>query len=409
MPKRQIGLAGAIAIGLASMLGAGVFVVFRDAYKLSEGLLFIAIALAAITAITNATSVYRLAQKVERPGGVYAYSRFYLNDSVSFLAGFAFIFGKIGSIAAISLVFGEYLFPGSDFWPAALSIVVLTVINLLGINRTAGVAAVLAFITVTFLLAVVFSAASNSGATVNLQQSMAAPATQIGLFQILQAAAVIFFAFAGYARVATLGDEVKDPKLNSPRAILITLSSVTTLYFLLAVAMLGTLGSEVGQQLAPVAAAFKQNLPELPNWLPGAVAAIACLGSMLALLAGVSRTAASMAEDRELPKIFESRNRFGAPWLAELAIASGAIALAGIGNLLWVIGFSSFSVLGYYAIGHVASLKQANAWGIQRITAVAGLILCLALAAVVPGPALFVSTIVLGLALVARKLIRRLD
>ena len=138
---QKIGLVGAIAIGLASMLGAGVFVVFRETFAISGSLFLAAIGLAALVSVLNAASVYQLAKRISRPGGIYTYSREMVNQPTSFVAGFAFVFGKIGSIAAIALVVQEYLTPELKFWPAAAAIAVLTLINISGINRTAAVAA----------------------------------------------------------------------------------------------------------------------------------------------------------------------------------------------------------------------------------------------------------------------------
>ena len=155
MAKQQVGLVGAVAIGLASMLGAGVFVVFHNAYAITPSGFLWALGLAALVASLNAWSVYSLARQIERPGGIYAYARTYLNPTASFSAGFAFVFGKIGSIAAIALAFNYYVAPGVGFWPAALAIVGMAIINILGIQRTAAVAAVLATLTSVYLLTVV--------------------------------------------------------------------------------------------------------------------------------------------------------------------------------------------------------------------------------------------------------------
>jgi APA family basic amino acid/polyamine antiporter len=130
---------------------------------------------------------------------------------------------------------------------------------------------------------------------------------------------------------------------------------------------------------------------------------------MLALLAGVSRTAATMAEDSELPQLFAKRNRFGSPWLAEVLIAGGAIALLYFNPYWqWMVGFSSFSVLLYYAIGHVAAFKVArqNATKGQLIQII-GFILCVTLLLAVPGPAIWVSSSMLLLALLVRWVVAR--
>ena len=190
---------------------------------------------------------------------------------------------------------------------------------------------------------------------------------------------MVFFAFAGYARVATLGDEVRDSKRNIPKAIVISLGFVMALYLVLAWVLITGLGSNLQLTETPVAELFETLTGN--TWITPTVAAVASLGSMLALLAGVSRTAASMAEDKELPKVFKLRNRFNAPWVAEVLIAAGAIALSAIGEIVWVIGFSSFSVLFYYSVGHLSAMHQQKGERlIPRWMNVLGLTLCAALA-----------------------------
>lgn len=406
---QQIGLIGAVAIGIASMLGAGVFVVFREAFTISGSLFLAAIALAALVAVLNASSVYQLAKRISRPGGVYTYSRAMVNHPTSFVAGFAFVFGKIGSIAAIALVVQEYLTPELKFWPAAAAIAALTLINISGINRTATVAAILATTTTLFFLVVLTSAALPA-ASVSAQpvaEVLSAAGTST-FVQLISAASVLFFAFAGYARVATLGDEVSDPKRNIPRAIVITLSVVTLLYFGLAQTLLTQLGLSLGFVEAPFVALTTMITPWMPSWLVILVAVAAGLGSMLALLAGVSRTAATMAEDSELPSLLSRRNRAGAPWIAEVIVGAGAIGLLLVGELSWVIGFSSFSVLLYYAIGHLSAWLIPEIGKTVRIAAFFGFGLCALLAVAVPGPAVWVSVLILAAALAVRALARGL-
>jgi basic amino acid/polyamine antiporter, APA family len=452
----QIGLTLTVAIGFASMLGAGVFTVFHDAAVITTPFsdrwaLLIAIALAGLVASLNATSVYHLARKVSRAGGVYAYSREYVNDTTSFIAGFSFVFGKVGSISAIALVCGIYVWPSQPVLVAVLAIALLTAINLLGINRTAQVALVLSIMTITFLAATVIWGFAHPAFGQGLQGHAAEPGAEHeldipagsapvveafgqehphdwssvmafvnngGILAILTAASVVFFAFAGYARVATLGEEVRDARRNIPRAIFISLTGVLVLYFALAVMFQQTLGTRLVHAAAPFKTFWhlSTNLPAgLTETLVAVVAAAASLGSILALLAGVSRTAATMAEDNELLPVFARRNRLGAPWVAEVLIAVGSIGFALLGRVDWSIGFSSLSVLLYYAIGHIAALKQLATQGASsRLAHVAragvawlGLALCAALLVAVPGPAVWLSTIVLAAAIVVRRIARK--
>jgi APA family basic amino acid/polyamine antiporter len=400
MPKSQIGLPGAIAIGLASMLGAGLFVVFRNVAVAAGSLQIWSLFLAGSVAILNSASIYQLAKNQSRAGGVYAYSRIYLSDTVSFIAGFSFVFGKIGSIAAIALVFEEYVAPGSGRLAAVFAIVVLMTINLFGINRTTVVAAVLASVTTLFIIFTVLISASSASSSA---QSVAA----LPPGNILQGASLLFFAFAGYARVATLGTEVRSPTKTIPKAIAISLAVVLVLYITLAVTFTHVLGPALVDSVAPFITLLTITAPWFPAWIVIAIAAAAGLGSMLALLAGVSRTAAVMAEDGEIPGLFKQRNRWGTPWVAEIAIAVGAILLLNLESISWVIGFSSFSVLLYYAIGHLSSIRQPLTERLMpRWLNYLGLALCLTLVFSVPGPAIPVSLGLLVAAVAVRKLSR---
>ena len=289
MSKKQIGLAGTLAIGLASMLGAGVFVVFRDAYLFAGAWLYAALGLAALVASLNAASVYQLARQVDRPGGTYAYARVYRNDTWSFLAGFAFVFGKIGSIAAIALVFGEYAWPQQKHLAAVLAILVMVLINVLGIQRTAGVAAVLSIITTGFLILTI---AVGSDPTAGMPRRYATYYPDVlqlptgPTWGIVTGASLIFFAFAGYARVATLGNEVRDAKRNIPKAIALSLGGVLLLYLLLTGVLTKVLGTKLASSEAPFIAYFNALGFHL-DWL---VLMVASVASLLCTMLGNSPT-----------------------------------------------------------------------------------------------------------------------
>ena len=402
-PAQQIGLLGAVAIGIASMLGAGVFSVFSAAYASAGPFLFLSLLVAGLTSSLNAASVYQLAKKHSRPGGVYSYARAEWNETASYVAGIAFLLGKVGSIAAIGLIFGEYVWPEQPKLAATLAIVTLAALNSLGINRTSFAAFVLAAITSTYLLISGLAGATHESTASPNVFDMAADSSAQG---VLPAAALLFFAFAGYARVATLGDEVRDAKRNIPRAIWISLSGALFIYVLIAFALTNTLGATLQEASDSIAKMNAISLAGVPPWVTFLVASGASLGSMLALLAGISRTAATMAEDRELNIVFAKRNRFGAPWVAELAIAMGALAILFGGIYLpWIIGFSSFSVLIYYAIGHVSSYLSGKHSVGRLLVQCVGFLLCLLLVFSVPGPAVWVSTLILVAAVAIRALV----
>lgn len=392
-PKLSLG--GASLIGIASMLGAGVFVVFAPAAQLSGSYLLLAITLAGAVAALNARSMRQLSRVLPRAGGAYAYGREYLSNTWGFLAGIAFVLGKIGSVAAIALVAAAYIYPAAKVQVAIGAVILMTLINILGINRTALGALLLSLPTISLLLLVSF---------VGLQQPSAASNTEFSLQGVVSAAALIFFAFAGYARVATLGEEVKDPAVNVPRAITIGLVSVLLLYLLVGNALSATLGKSLETSIAPVLDFTNVATPWLPGQVVIAVAAAACLGSLLSLLAGISRTGEAMARDGELPRLLARRSkRFDSPWVAEVALAAIAISLITSGDIVWTIGVSSFFVLGYYAIANLAAWRQLGTGSAgTKVLALLGLSTCCLLAAFVPLESLLLGSGCLVLALVIR-------
>jgi APA family basic amino acid/polyamine antiporter len=377
------------------MLGAGVFVVFAPAAELAGSYLLIAIALAGVVASLNARSMRQLSKVFPSAGGAYAFGKKYLSSNWGFLAGIAFILGKIGSVAAISLAAASYIYPAAKVEVALAALAIMTGINLLGINRTALGALVLSVPTIALLLLVGIS---------GFQAVPVESQTQSSITGVLPAAALIFFAFAGYARVATLGPEVKNPSVNIPRAITFSLVFVIAIYFLVANALEAQLVNTLQFSIAPIQDFASIALPWLPGELVVFVAATACLGSLLSLLAGISRTAEAMAKDGEIPRLISLRSkRFNSPWVADLLILGIAAALVLSGEITWTIGISSFAVLVYYAIANLAAFRQlSSSQTVGKIMALLGASLCLGVGVFVPFESLLVATAALAVALVLR-------
>uniref|UniRef100_UPI0040471C9F amino acid permease n=1 Tax=Aquiluna sp. TaxID=2053504 RepID=UPI0040471C9F len=218
---------------------------------------------------------------------------------------------------------------------------------------------------------------------------------------VLTAASLFFFAFAGYARVATLGDEVVDSRRNVPRAIIISLGIVFVIYLSLGWLVENRLGSLVIGSVTPLA-----DLAAVSFGTASFVfvfAAVAALGSLLALLAGMSRTAATMAEDGELPRVLATRSKSGTPWIAEWFIALIAVLLAASGSFALTIGLSSFAILVYYAIANLAGYRQPAVEARRsKVWNILGLLLCLLLAFSVPIEGLVLGMAVLLVAMILR-------
>ena len=390
----------AVFIGLAAMLGAGVFVVFGPASELAGSLLLVSILLAALVAYLNAASIAQLAAVVTRSGGAYAYGRHYLGKAWGFLAGMSFLVGKIGSAAAIALVFATYLTPGFEILTAVLAVVVMAAINIAGINRTAFGSKVLATFTLSFLTVLILAGLVAEPAEGTM--------TAGGFPGVLTAASLFFFAFAGYARVATLGGEVRGSEKSVPSAIRISLAIVLVTYLALALVLMMKLGPSFAGSLTPIA-----DLAGVALGIEGSVvavfAAVATLGSLLALLAGMSRTASEMASDAELPKVLSKKLKNGSPALAEVIISLLVILLVVSGSILLTIGLSSFAILSYYAIANLAAYRQPRS-ETQRAKwlNLVGLGLCVLLGLSVPFGGLLVGATVLTVALILRWGLRAL-
>lgn len=393
--KSRLTTLDAVSIGVASMLGAGVFVVFGPVADLTGSLMPLAILLAGFVAYLNAGSISQLAAKVPKGSGAYSYARHYLNPTWGFLAGASFLVGKIASSAAIALVVAEYVAAENLILVALGAVLVMTLINIAGINRTALGSKVLASITLVFF-AVLITAASFAPVA-----SQALPPSSI--LNIPSAAAIVFFAFAGYARVATLANEVTNSAKSVPRAIAWSLGIVGTVYLALAVLLPRKLGSNLEGSLTPIADLAAISLPNVNSSFVAMFAALAGLGSLLALLAGMTRTAAAMADNGDLSKVFRIRLKNGVPIVAEVVIALLVSILVLSGSVVLTIGLSSFAVLSYYAIANLAAFRQPKAESRRpKWLNLVGLASCLLLALSVPSQGLIVGMAVLTLLLFLR-------
>jgi basic amino acid/polyamine antiporter, APA family len=403
---RRLGVRDAVVIGLGSMLGAGVFVVFAPAAALAGGAgMLVALAVAGLVAFCNATSSARLAARYPESGGTYVYGRERLGDFAGFLAGWAFVFGKTASCGAMALTIGAYLWPAHARVIAVTAVVALTAVNLFGIGKTALVTRLLVALTV---LVLAFVVALGSRAL-----SPASVHSGLSWTGILPAAGLMFFAFAGYARIATLGEEVRDPERTIPRAVPVALGLVLLVYLVVGAAALGVLGSaRLARSPAPLADVVAvAGFPGIA-WVVRIGAGIAVTGVLLALIAGVGRTTLAMARRRDLPGFLDAVHpRFLVPHRAELAVALAVVVLVSFGDLRGAIGFSSVTVLVYYAIANASALTLGREPGrrlpVQAVAGV-GLVGCLVLAATLPWRSTVAGFAVLAIGAIGYAVRRRL-
>lgn len=380
---RRLTLPDAVVVGLAAMLGAGVFAAPGPAAGAAGSWLLVGLLLAAVVAYANATSSAQLAARHPEAGGTYVYARARLGGYWGFLAGWSFVVGKTASLSAMALTFGAHV--SSDLArPVGLAAVAMaTAVNYLGVEKTARVSRVIVAVVLGVLVVVV--AALGLGA----DPDVARPSGQgaVGPWDVVRSAGLLFFAFAGYARLATLGEEVVEPEVTIPRAIPLALGVVVVVYALVLGAALHAVGpAALAASSAPLADAVGAGRWPGLEPLVRAGATVASAGVLLSLLAGVSRTALSMARRRELPGWLDAVHpRFRTPYRAELATALVVAAIVSVADLREAIGFSSFAVLTYYALANASALRLApdeRRW--PRALAGLGLVLCVVVAASLP-------------------------
>ena len=413
--KRSLGLGGAILLGLGSILGTGVFVSLGLAVGVAGQWAIAALAIAALLATFNALSSAQLAANHPVSGGTYAYGYRYLGPNFGFIAGTAFLLAKSASAAAAAIGLVAYLAHALGFSHlptnllAAIAALLVTTLVATGLRRTNFVNTLLVGLTLTVLVALSLTALQAS--TIPPSQ----PWQKLETSSLFEAAALLFVAFTGYGRIATLGEEVKAPRQTIPRAILATLIVSASLYALVLIAALQTLGPDAmaaatHDQAAPLQAVATAIQSDWLQAILPLAAATAMAGVLLNLVLGLSRVAFAMGRERDLPAKLGLLSQAGEPVIAIWAVGIFIALLAAFGGLETVWSFSAFTVLIYYAITNLAALKLGPEDRLYpKAISVAGLIACLGLAIWISPLVMLTGAAILAAALGLRTWLKRAE
>jgi basic amino acid/polyamine antiporter, APA family len=380
--QRRLGLVDAVTVGAGSMIGAGVFSAWGPAADAAGTGVLLGLAVAAVVAFCNATSSAQLAAVHPESGGTYVYARRQLGASWGHLAGWGFIVGKTASCVALALTAGAYLWPEHARLVGVAAVGAVAIVNIGGLTRTVLVTKCLLVVALVALTAVVI--AGWSSPTTSLARLTPIDASPAG---VLRAAGFLFFAFAGYARIATLGEEVRDPATTIPKAIPRALAGVLVIYAAVGVTLLATVPIDaISASDAPLGLVVSASPVA---WLAPVVrvgAGIAALGVLLNLVPGISRTVLAMARRRELPHWLSTIDEHRAlPVRAEVVVTAVVISLTATLDLRGAIGFSGVTILTYYAITNAACFtlpQQQRRW--PRWITILGLAGCVTLAVMLP-------------------------
>jgi APA family basic amino acid/polyamine antiporter len=397
--QRRLGFTDAVVVGAGSMVGAGVFSAWGPAAEAAGTGLLLGLVLAAIVALCNALSSAQLAALYPESGGTYVYARHRLGAAWGHLAGWGFVVGKTASCAALALTAGAYLWPAQQRLVGVAAVVAITAVNIGGLSRTVTVTKAVLAVVIAALAAVVAAGWSGGEASLDRLTPLDVDAG------ILRAAGFLFFAFAGYARIATLGEEVRDPRRVIPRAIPTALGAVLVIYAVVGITLLAVVPAEqIAGSDSPLRLVVETSNRDALVTAVRIGAGVAALGVLLNLIPAVSRTVLAMARRGELPRAFAAVDaRRSIPLRAELSVAAVVAALAGLVDLRGAIGLSGVTVLVYYAIANASALTltgDERRW--SPVIAVVGLIGCVTLAVALPLMSILVGAALLVVGAIAR-------
>jgi basic amino acid/polyamine antiporter, APA family len=423
--RRELGTFGAVMMGLGSIVGTGVFVSIGIATGIAGPAVVLAVALAAVVAVCNGLSSAQLAASHPVSGGTYEYGYKYLNPTLGFVAGWTFLCAKSASAATAALGFAGYLLSvlhlNNQLWRmgiALAAVVLLTVIVLGGIRQSNFVNVLMVSITLGSLLFFVWGGMDGLAENFSTAFNPFFPPPSAGVNPVralFHATALMFVAYTGYGRIATLGEEVRAPERTIPRAIIITLLTSMLLYSAVALTAVGNVGAanfatltvDTSAPLEMIAASF--GIPGA-GLLLAVGAMTAMLGVLLSLILGLSRVMLAMGRRHDMPIAVARLSKAGnTPEIAVVTVGVLIAVLVLIGDIRITWSFSAFAVLLYYAITNLVAYQlPAERRRYPRVVAALGLLACLFLAFWVE-PAIWITgslLIVTGLGWrwIARKL-----
>jgi len=370
----------AIATGLAAILGAGIFAVIAPAVGIAGPAVLASLGIAAFVALCNALSSAQLAAVLPRTGGTYEFGRRMLGPWWGFGAGWMFLTANTVGPGVIAFAFGGYLNAVIPFLPArvaaVLAVLTMTSLNALGIRRSVKVTDVIVIISIFSLIAVVLIGLPSA------RVSNFTPFAPQGLGGILEATGLLFFAYTGYSRIATLVEEVKNPRRTIPRATVVALGTATLLYLLVAFTALSVLGAaRLAQSSSPLDETMMVAGSAVGVSIVAAGALLTTFNEGLSDLLGVSRVTFAMGRESDMPKALAVMGTARNPWRSVVFVGLVAMVVAAFAPFEVAVAVSSFGTLLYYVVTNLSALRLKKEQRMfPKLISVAGLIGCLALA-----------------------------
>ena len=376
--NRTLTLKSSIYLGLSSMIGAGLFNNIAPTSKISSYGSIIGLLIASSLAFANASSSSQLSSLFPKTGGTYLYAKEVLGRPYDIIAGVVFIIGKTISCIAIALTVGNYLSPVYGKEIGVVLCLLIFLISFSGINKTAEIAKWFVWILFGLLMFYSVSIISTSGVSYSIPVFK-----DISFDNILLSASIWFFAFTGYSRLATFGEEIKNPKEIIPKAIFTGLGVTVFLYLIISWLTLSIVRPEIIMNSStPLLVAMDVSRFSAFTFLVIFASSIAMVSVFLALMPGISRIYVALSRDKILPQSFSKiHNKFNSAYFSEAFVLISVIIGIYIFDVVGSIKLSSFFILIYYTITNLCVIKLDKE---KRLYSVGisyyGFILCLVLA-----------------------------
>lgn len=383
--KRVLGLKDAVGVGLGAIIGAGIFVVTGVAAGVSGASFLVGLMIAGIVASFNGLSSAQLAAVYPQSGGTYEYGYRLLSPVWGFSAGWMFIISKLSAAGVVAIGFGSYFYQLvpvlSPVIYSLIAVFLLTIANLSGIQKAGSINIVIVMVTVLSLLYFVF------GGLFSVSSENFSPFAPNGVLGIAESTAILFFAFTGYARIATLAEEVREPRKTIPKAVIITIVSAVVLYAAVSFVAVGTVGAEsMSHSRSPLQLAAEAMSAPGIGVIITLGASTAMLGVLLSQILGISRMLLAMGRRNDLPRFFEKIDgKTSVPNAGIVFTGVVIVAITLIGSFEFVVRSATFTILLYYSITNLSAIRQPGKEQIfGKIIPYLGLIGCLLMSVSLP-------------------------
>jgi len=345
---RSIGLFEAVAYGVGIILGAGIYVLIGPATGLAGNSVWASFIIGALISSLTGLSYAELSTMFPKAAAEYIYvKRAFKNDLLAFLTGWLIIFTGIVSISTVALGFGGYfkaIFAFPIFLSALILIIVLSLLNFIGIEKSSKVNILFTAIEVGGLLIVIILGMSKIG-TVNYFE---AP----NISGVFGAAALMFFAYLGFEDIVNIAEETSNPQKNLPRALLLSIIVTAIFYVLVGLAVVNLANWQVlSVSQAPLSFAVSTVLGPNGFSIMSYIALFATANTVLITSIVGSRMIYGMAKDNAIPNILSKvHKKTKTPWTAILTTMIFSMLFIFLGDIELIANITSLGVFITFAL-----------------------------------------------------------